>query len=139
MRSILFLSKISLRNLSKRNIHKRINLSKRNMYKMQKDYCWVNFFILQVLPPSHLGNDTQKHIELQRRQQEHLIQQHQKLQELHGQLTAQYATASNPPLSRQGLMFLPYFEQLRSLQQATTLPPSVPKSPLENHVIIFVL
>lgn len=64
------------------------------------------------------------------------MQQHQKLQELHGQLTAQYATANNPTLGRQGLMFLPYFEQLRGLQQASALPPAVPKSPLENHVSI---
>lgn len=83
--------------------------------------------------PSHFGNDTQKQIDLERRQQEQLLQHHQKLQELHRQLTAQYA-AGNPSLSRQGLMFLPYFEQLRGLQQASALPPTVPKSPLENHV-----
>lgn len=94
---------------------------------------------MKVLAAGHLCNDTQKQMELQRRQQEHLLQQHQKLQELHGQLTAQYATAGNPPLGRQGLMFLPYFEQLRGLQQANALPPAVPKSPLENHVRIFDL
>lgn len=86
-----------------------------------------------MLAAGHFGNDAQKQMELQRRHQEHLLQQHQKLQELHGQLTAQYTTGGSPALSRQGLMFLPYFEQLRGLQQAA-LPSAVPKSPLENHV-----
>lgn len=98
-----------------------------------------NDYYLQILASGHLSNDTQKQIELQRRQQEQLLQQHQKLQELHGQLTAQYAAASNPALSRQGLMFLPYFEQLRGLQQVSALSPTVPKSPLENHVSMITM
>lgn len=89
----------------------------------------------QILASGHLGNDIHKNLELQRREQEQLLQQHQKLQELHGQITAQYG--SSPSLTRQGLMFLPYFEQLRGLQQAGGLPPTIPKSPLENHVNIY--
>lgn len=93
---------------------------------------------MQIVVPGHISNDAQKQIELQRREQEQLLQQHQKLQELHGQIAAQYATAGNPPLSHQGLMFLPYFEQLRGLQQTAALPPTISKSSIENHVIIPV-
>ncbi|XP_044255104.1 transcription factor SOX-13 isoform X2 [Tribolium madens] len=70
-----------------------------------------------------LVNETHKQLEFQRRQQEQMLQQQQKLQELQGQITAQYAASGVGP---QGLMFLPFLEQLRGLQP--------PKS-LANHML----
>ncbi|XP_063913226.1 transcription factor SOX-13 isoform X3 [Zophobas morio] len=76
-------------------------------------------------PPgaSQLVNETHKQLEFQRRQQEQMLQQQQKLQEIQGQITAQYAASGVSP---QGLMFLPFLEQLRGLQP--------PKS-LANHML----
>ncbi|XP_074026130.1 transcription factor Sox102F isoform X2 [Leptinotarsa decemlineata] len=83
---------------------------------------------------SQLANEShQKQLELQRRQQEHLLQQQQKLQELQGQISAQYA-ASSAVGPQAGLMFLPFLEQLRGLQPSA-MPPGVPKSPLGNHML----
>ncbi|KAJ8966025.1 hypothetical protein NQ314_003776 [Rhamnusium bicolor] len=87
---------------------------------------------LQTPSASQLVNDTHKQLELQRRQQEHLLQQQQKLQELQGQISAQYAATG--AVGPQGLMFLPFLEQLRGMQ-STALPPSVAKSPLSNHML----
>ncbi|ERL91996.1 hypothetical protein D910_09318 [Dendroctonus ponderosae] len=72
---------------------------------------------------SPLLNDAHKQLEIQRRQQEqHLLQQQQKLQELQGQISAQYSGGGV-----QGLMFLPFLEQLsRGLH-----PPSGP--PQQQH------
>jgi transcription factor SOX5/6/13 (SOX group D) len=74
------------------------------------------------LQPQQLVNETHKQLEFQRRQQEQMLQQQQKLQELQGQISAQYAAGGVSP---QSLMFLPFLEQLRGLQP--------PKS-LANHV-----
>lgn len=83
-----------------------------------------------VQPPSasQLVNETQKQFELQRRQQEQILQQQQKLQELQGQITAQYGAVGH-----QGLMFLPLLDQLRGFPPAA-LPPGVAKTALSNHV-----
>lgn len=62
-----------------------------------------------------------------------MLQQQQKLQELQGQITAQYAATGVPP---QGLMFLPFLDQFRNLQPAG-LPPGVTKS-LSNHVSVVL-
>lgn len=81
---------------------------------------------------NQVANETAKQLELQRRQQESLLQQQQKLQELQGQISAQYAAASSgtavPP---QGLMFLPFLEHLR----VTGLPPGVHKQNIANHIL----
>ncbi|KAJ8913570.1 hypothetical protein NQ315_013975, partial [Exocentrus adspersus] len=78
-----------------------------------------------------LVNDAHKQqVELQRRQQEHLLQQQQKLQEIQSQLSAQYAASG--PVGPQGLMFLPFLEQLRGIQP-TNLQVSVSKSSVNNH------
>ncbi|CAH1161080.1 unnamed protein product [Phyllotreta striolata] len=71
----------------------------------------------------------QKQLELQRLQQEQLLHQQQKLQELQNQITTQYAAGPH-----QGLMFLPLFEQLRGLQPSV-LPPGVHKPPMGNHML----
>lgn len=78
-------------------------------------------------------NESQKEQELQQRrhQQEQMLQQQQKLQELQGQITAQYSGVVGAP---QSLMFFPLLQHLRDLQQPATLPPGVPKSPIPNHV-----
>ncbi|KAK9739506.1 hypothetical protein QE152_g8922 [Popillia japonica] len=82
---------------------------------------------------THLINESQKEQELQRRhQQEQILQQQQKLQELQGQINAQYSSVVNTP---QSLMFFPLLEHLRGLQQPATLPPGVPKSPIPNHLL----
>jgi transcription factor SOX5/6/13 (SOX group D) len=73
--------------------------------------------------PQQLVNETHKQLEFQRRQQEQMLQQQQKLQELQGQISAQYAAGGVSP---QSLMFLPFLEQLRGLQP--------PKS-LANHML----
>lgn len=88
--------------------------------------------MFQTPSASQLVNETHKQqLELQRRQQEQLLQQQQKLQEIQGQISAQYAASG--AVGPQGLMFLPFLEQLRGLQP-TGLPPNVSKSPLGNHV-----
>ncbi|XP_071453156.1 transcription factor Sox-6-like [Hetaerina americana] len=75
---------------------------------------------------SHISSETQKQMELQRlqaehlkRQQEHIIHQQQKIQELQSQISAQYAGSKGlsipgvgPPPS---LMFIPFLDQLRTL------------------------
>ncbi|XP_049825536.1 transcription factor Sox-13 isoform X2 [Aethina tumida] len=81
---------------------------------------------------TQLATETQKQMELQRRQQEHLLQQQQKLQELQGQLSAQYAASG--AVGPQGLMFLPFLEQLRGLQPGG-IPPNVAKAALTNHML----
>ncbi|CAH0560301.1 unnamed protein product [Brassicogethes aeneus] len=81
---------------------------------------------------TQLANETQKQLELQRRQQEHLLQQQQKLQELQGQLSAQYAAGG---AVNQGLMFLPFLEQLRNMQGPQAIPPNVAKAALTNHML----
>ncbi|XP_056640799.1 transcription factor SOX-13 isoform X2 [Diorhabda sublineata] len=80
---------------------------------------------------SQLVNDShQKQLELHRLQQEQLLQHQQKLQELQGQITAQYAAGPH----QAGLMFLPFLEQLRGLQPPA-IPPNVSKSPMGNHML----
>ncbi|KAJ8977254.1 hypothetical protein NQ317_006893 [Molorchus minor] len=91
-----------------------------------------NTVYLQAPSASQLANDTQKQIELQRRHQEHILQQQQKLQELQTQISNQYAATG--AVRPQGLMFLPFLEQLRGLQP-TALPPNVSKSPISNHMM----
>lgn len=61
-----------------------------------------------------------------------MLQQQQKLQELHGQIQAQYAASAGAVGGPQGLMFLPFLEHLRALPSA--LPPGVPKNALTNQV-----
>ncbi|XP_065158516.1 transcription factor Sox-5-like isoform X2 [Atheta coriaria] len=76
---------------------------------------------------SQLINETEKEQERQRqREHEHFMQQQQKLQELQGQLMAQYPGAAGP----QSLMYFPILEQLRNLPQ---LPPGVTKNMLPFH------
>nr|CAH7733620.1 unnamed protein product [Callosobruchus chinensis] len=97
-------------------------------------------------PPTSTSNqllnvpgDSHKHqhqqLELQRRQQEQAVlqQQQQKLQELQGQINAQYAAGVGP----QGLMFLPFLEQLRhGLQPQPSLPSGHGGKPnLGNHML----
>lgn len=61
-----------------------------------------------------------------------MLHQQQKLQELQGQISAQYAASG--AMGPQGLpLFLPFLEQLRGLQPGP-LPPGVTKSTLANHV-----
>lgn len=78
---------------------------------------------------NQIANESHKQFELQRRQQEQLLQQQQRLQELQGQLSAQFP-AGAPPIS----MFLPLLEQFRGMQTAG-LPPNVAKSALNNHML----
>lgn len=75
---------------------------------------------MQPTGNSQFVNETQKQLEFQRRHQEQMLQHQQKLQELQGQITAQYGVGP------QGLMFLPFLEQFRNLQP--------PKTALANHV-----
>ncbi|XP_017779251.1 PREDICTED: transcription factor Sox-13 [Nicrophorus vespilloides] len=72
-------------------------------------------------------NEAQKQEDLQRRQQEQVLHHQQKLQELQGQITAQYAASG--AMGPQSLMFLPFLEQLRGMQ------PSVTKSVVNNHLL----
>ncbi|KAF2885243.1 hypothetical protein ILUMI_20935 [Ignelater luminosus] len=81
---------------------------------------------------NQLSNETQKQLELQRRQQEQLLQHQQKLQELQGQISAQYAATG--AVGPQGLMFLPFLEQLRGLHPAA-LPPGLGKAHLPNQML----
>ncbi|XP_021927831.1 transcription factor SOX-5-like isoform X2 [Zootermopsis nevadensis] len=76
---------------------------------------------------SHVTSETQKQLELQRfqeehlkRQQEYIQQQHHKIQELQSQISSQYSPNKGLNIPNpQSLMFLPFLEQLRGL-------PSVP-------------
>lgn len=99
---------------------------------VRSSYTHTSFFLyLQTVSATHLINESQKEQELQRRhQQEQILQQQQKLQELQGQINAQYSGV----VGTQSLMFFPLLEHLRGLQQPATLPPGVPKSPIPNHV-----
>ncbi|CAH1124273.1 unnamed protein product [Ceutorhynchus assimilis] len=83
-------------------------------------------------PP--LLNDTHKQLEIQRRQQhEQLLHQQQKLQEIQGQISAQYSGSG--AVGPQGLMFLPFLEQLSRGLHTPNAPPVVAKSPLSNHML----
>nr|XP_022900365.1 transcription factor Sox-5 isoform X1 [Onthophagus taurus] len=99
----------------------------------------------QLTPPPPVLNEThhqqhqqqqqqqhqhQQEQELQRRHQEQILQQQQKLQELQGQLTAQYGVMGTP-----NFMLLPILGHIRELQQNAGLPNTVPKSPLQNHLL----
>ncbi|KAG5867909.1 hypothetical protein JTB14_029031 [Gonioctena quinquepunctata] len=115
------------------------------LMRMQKKCGWSTQFkiLLQysltelsnkIPSASQLANEShQKQLELQRRQQEHLLQQQQKLQELQGQINAQYAN-SGAVGPQAGLMFLPFLEQLRGLQPGS-MPPGIAKSPMGNHML----
>ncbi|KAF5274296.1 hypothetical protein FQR65_LT04414 [Abscondita terminalis] len=81
---------------------------------------------------SSIVDETQKHIELQRRRQEQLLQQQQKLQELQGQISAQYAATG--AVGPQGLMFLPFLEQLRGMHSAG-VPPGLGKTHMPNQML----
>ena len=62
--------------------------------------------------------DSQKQMEMQRLQSEHLKRQHN-IQELQAQLTKGQLNMPGP----QSLMFLPLFEQLRGMPVPTSMPP----------------
>lgn len=74
--------------------------------------------------PTHMTVDSQKQIEIQRLQTEHLkrqqehIMQHN-IQELQAQMTKNQLSMSGP----QSLMFLPFLEQLRGLPVQSPMPP----------------
>lgn len=74
--------------------------------------------------PAHMTVDSQKQIEMQRLQTEHLkrqqehIMQHN-IQELQAQMTKNQLSMSGP----QSLMFLPFLEQLRGLPVQSPMPP----------------
>lgn len=74
--------------------------------------------------PAHMTVDSQKQIEMQRLQTEHLkrqqdhIMQHN-IQELQAQMTKSQLSMSGP----QSLMFLPFLEQLRGLPVQSPMPP----------------
>ncbi|KAI4463919.1 hypothetical protein MML48_4g00019418 [Holotrichia oblita] len=111
----------------RKNFHK-LQKSARKKWKATRTYKRK-----EAASATHLINESQKEQELQRRhQQEQILQQQQKLQELQGQINAQYSSVVNTP---QSLMFFPLLEHLRGLQQPTTLPPGVPKSPIPNHLL----
>ncbi|XP_076274626.1 transcription factor Sox102F isoform X2 [Rhynchophorus ferrugineus] len=82
---------------------------------------------------SPLLNETHKELEAQRRQQEQLLQQQQKLQELQGQISAHYPGSG--PVGPQGVMFLPFLEQLSRGLHNPAVSPVVAKSPLTNHML----
>ncbi|XP_011499370.1 PREDICTED: transcription factor SOX-5 isoform X2 [Ceratosolen solmsi marchali] len=74
--------------------------------------------------PTHIGVDSQKQIDMQRLQSEHLkrLQEHimqHNIQELQAQLTKGQLGMAGP----QSLMFLPFLEQLRGLPIPTPMPP----------------
>ncbi|KAL1506740.1 hypothetical protein ABEB36_006045 [Hypothenemus hampei] len=80
-------------------------------------------------PP--LLNETQKQMEIQRRQQEQqLLHQQQKLQE---QISAHYSGTG--AVGPQGVMFLPFLEQLSRGLHNPNAPSVVAKSPLSNHML----
>ncbi|KAF6217192.1 hypothetical protein GE061_001546 [Apolygus lucorum] len=86
--------------------------------------------------------ETQKQIELQRLQQEHLRQQDSLLQqqqhkiyELQSQISSQYASTKGLSINTTGtLMFLPFLDQLRSLQQP--LPQASSSSPPSTNAMM---
>ncbi|XP_063992568.1 transcription factor SOX-5 isoform X2 [Diachasmimorpha longicaudata] len=87
--------------------------------------------------PSHMPVDSQKQMEMQRlqsehlkRQQEHMMQQHNNIQELQAQITK--GQLSMP--SAQSLMFLPFLEQLRGLPVASTMPPPTSTTTGNKHI-----
>ncbi|XP_069679442.1 transcription factor SOX-5-like isoform X2 [Periplaneta americana] len=71
----------------------------------------------------HMSAETQKQLELQRfqeehlkRQQEYIQQQHHKIQELQSQISSQYSPNKGLNIPNpQSLMFLPFLEQLRGM------------------------
>ncbi|CAB0016948.1 unnamed protein product, partial [Nesidiocoris tenuis] len=84
--------------------------------------------------------ETQKQIELQRLQQEHLRQQDSLLQqqqhkiyELQSQISSQYGAKSLAMNSSGSLMFLPFIDQLRNLQ---SLPHASSSSPPTSNAIV---
>ncbi|XP_050297622.1 transcription factor SOX-5-like isoform X2 [Anthonomus grandis grandis] len=82
--------------------------------------------------PSQLS-ETQKQLESQRRQQEQLLHHQQKLQELQGQISAQYPGGG--AVGPQGLMFHSFLEQLSRGLHNSSAQPLVAKSPLTNHML----
>ncbi|XP_031339195.1 transcription factor Sox-6-like isoform X2 [Photinus pyralis] len=76
---------------------------------------------------SAIADETQKQIELQIHRHEQLLQQ-QKLHELH----AKYAATG--AVGPQGLVFLPFLEQLRGLHPAA-VPPGLGKSHIPNQML----
>ncbi|XP_033216108.1 transcription factor SOX-13 isoform X2 [Belonocnema kinseyi] len=68
--------------------------------------------------PTHMSVDSQKQMEMQRLQTEHLKRQHN-IQELQAQLTKGQLNMPGP----QSLMFLPLFETLRGMPVPTSMPP----------------
>ncbi|KAF5302346.1 hypothetical protein FQA39_LY10385 [Lamprigera yunnana] len=85
----------------------------------------------QQEPNKAIVDESHKQLELQRRRQEQLLQHQQKLQELQGQISAQYATTGT--VGHQGLMFLPFLEQLRGMHSA--VPPGLGKSHMPNQML----
>lgn len=96
-------------------------------------FYYYSIFVLQNA--SQYSNDIQKEQqEFQRRHREHIIQHQQKLQELQGQITQQYAAATSS-IGPQGLpLFLPFLDQLHGLQAGHLS--GVGKSSLPNHVCL---
>ncbi|XP_044018964.1 transcription factor Sox-6-like isoform X2 [Aphidius gifuensis] len=77
--------------------------------------------------PSHMAVDSQKQMEMQRLQSEHvkrhheqMMQQHNSIQELQAQITKGQLSMS----SAQSLMFLPFLDQLRGLPVSSMPPPT---------------
>lgn len=100
-------------------------------------HCFTKlYFIFQAAAVNQVASETQKQLEIQRIQQEHLkrqqeliLQQQHNIQELQNQISSQYASGKGLPglPSPQSLMFLsPFLEQL---QLTGRLPPSIPQIP----------
>ncbi|XP_066603134.1 transcription factor SOX-6 [Prorops nasuta] len=88
--------------------------------------------------PTHMSVDSQKQMEMQRLQTEHLkrqqehIMQHN-IQELQAQMTKNQLSMSSP----QSLMFLPFLEQLRGLPVQSPMqppPPPVTSTATNKHI-----
>ncbi|XP_043269169.1 transcription factor SOX-13 isoform X2 [Venturia canescens] len=85
--------------------------------------------------PGHMGVDSQKQMELQRLQTEHLkrqqehIMQHN-IQELQAQITKGQMNMPGP----QSLMFLPFLEQIRGLSVSSMPPPTSTATTGNKHI-----
>ncbi|KAJ9599072.1 hypothetical protein L9F63_010464, partial [Diploptera punctata] len=89
----------------------------------QADSKLVSIFNRLPVYASHISSETQKQMEIQRfqeehlkRQQEYIQQQHHKIQELQSQISSHYGPNKGLNIPNpQSLMFLPFLEQLRGI------------------------
>ncbi|XP_065347361.1 transcription factor Sox-5-like isoform X1 [Cloeon dipterum] len=101
---------------------------------------------------NHLTTETQKQMELQRmqheqlkRQQDHILQQQHKIQELQSQISTHYGGAKNAASMAaipNQLMFLPFLEQLRAMPPSgnpALSPASMAKSSAGNQMMAPVV